>query len=84
MKHHVTYPEPPRRDGIVPKFEVFINYTSYTWLVEYENGAEDTGSFGIMPHNSQVHINWDEIPINLDTWEEVEEELRSIIICQIR
>lgn len=86
MKKFITYPLPPEKpEQSIPKFEVFIDWNTYTWSCEIENELEDyDGTFSINQFAQTVHIEWYQISESTELWKAIEEKLRSIIICQTR
>jgi len=81
MKSFITYPHPPAAaEQTVPKFELFINYETYTWECVILDSCDDyDGTFSIDHFTEKVHIDWYQIPPSNEFWEEVESQLRSLI-----
>ena len=81
MNEHIAYPHPPAgHNNPVPKFEVFINYEEYTWECIVTDACDDyNGTFSINRMTGKVHIDWYQIPLNDEFWEEVEFTLRTLI-----
>jgi len=78
-------PAPPHEEQPVPKFEVFVDYQNYTWsCILPETDDEYDGTFSINRFTESVLIEWYGIPKSTELWEAVEEELRSLILCNIR
>lgn len=60
------------------KAEVFVNYLKETWRAEIGE-LEYDGTFSINHCTNAVHIEWYQIPEDVEIWEDVEAEVRSIV-----
>lgn len=61
------------------KFEIIIDKENYTWSVDNEEFEYD-GTYSVNTVTGAIHIEWYGIPKDLELWEEIEEEIRSILV----